>query len=110
MKGLSITGFIFGILALTVALYNQYVVITELESVDALMSNATNAFETEIYSVLWSNLLDSKINIGMTAMGLGITGVLLTFAPILKAKKKLALVGGLLGLVAAIIGLLQSMA
>lgn len=110
MKGLSITGFIVGILALMVAIYNQFVVVTELANAENLMNGAKDQFESRIYSILWTNLLDSKINIGMTAMAMGISSILLTIAPILKSQKKLAMIGGIIGLVATISGLLQSMA
>lgn len=104
MKLLSISGFVLSILSFITSMYLQFILAPAAESLE---ESINTGFSDETTSLLFYAAHEAKVNTGMNLVIAGGLALILCAIPAFKTKNKLAMTGGLLSLVALIIGLMH---
>lgn len=104
MKVLSISGFVLSILSFITGIYLQFVLVPAAESLE---DSLNTGFSDEMTSMMLYAAHEAKVNTGMNLVIAGGLALVLCTIPAFKTKNKLAITGGLLSLVALIIGLMH---
>jgi len=103
MKALGIIGFILGVIALILGIYNMMSLAPYADS----LRNMSDAPGSYLYARMWAEAHSFSTLVGMITMLIAGLGFLLSIIAAIKTKHKMAIIATVICLIALVFGLAQ---